>query len=405
MVLLHCMHQRGESMKKSEFKRKLKNEEIFYNIVSKTLRPFLELRYDMTTHNEGILKSKEPYLIIGNHVMADDPIIVNFHSYKLIRYIASDTNYDTMWKRILLSLGGAIPFSKGNSDFKAVKHLLRLVKNSKPVGLYPEGGRSWSGETEEIIFSTAKLIKVLNTTVYRVMTKGGYLKKPRWADNYRKGKIHFYYDILFDKEEIKKLTAEEIYEKMKTSIYHNDYKWQKKNKQLYRGKNKAEHIERLLYICPNCKGIDTISSKENRFKCTKCGTAWKINDYGFIEGDHFDNTVDWNHWQKNILVEKLENNEITIETQNMNFEKFDKDGKKLYKEKIAVKLDSSFLNIKGESISESIEVENIKAISITLLDIFEFYNKDGEKYRFIFDPEINPSIILFLETLKFYTRR
>src|SRR6056297_461406 len=392
-------------MKKSEFKRKLKKEDLFYDIISTVLRPFLRFRYDIKTQNKDILKSKEPYLIIGNHMMADDPVIVNFHSNKLIRYIASDTNYDTTWKRVVLSMGGAIPFSKGNSDFKAVKHLLRLVKNNKPVGLYPEGGRCWSGETEEIIFSTAKLIKILNTTVYRVMTKGGYLKKPRWADKYRKGKIHFYYDVLFKKEEIKNLTAEEIYVKMKSAIYHNEYKWQKENSYLYKGKNRAEHIERLLYLCPNCKGFDTISSREDSFKCSECKTAWKINDYGFIEGDYYDNTVDWNLWQKEILNNKLKNSEIEIETGSIDIKKFDKDGKKLYNKKVSIRLDSKNLIIQGEGIEENINVENIKAISITLLDIFEFYNNENKKYRIIFNPEINPSIIYFLETLKFYSRR
>ena len=403
MVSLYCTHQRGEFMKKIKLKRKLKNEDLFYNILSTVLRPFLRFRYDIETHNKDILKNKEPYLIIGNHVMADDPVIVNFHSRKLIRYMAADTNYDTPWKRTIFSLGGAIPFSKGNSDFKAVKHLLRLVKNRKPVGLYPEGGRGWSGETEEIIFSTAKLIKILNNSVYRVMTKGGYMNKPRWADYYRKGKIHMHYDVLFHKEEVKKLTVEEIYEKIKKAIYHNEYSWQKENNYTYKGKNKAEHIERLLYICTKCSTIDSLSSKGDEFKCTECGEKWKINDYGFIEGGFYDNTVEWNHWQKKQLYKKLKKSEITINTKKIQFEKFDKNGKKLYNEEVLINLDDKNLKIKGREFNEKLDVKNIRAVSITLLDIFEFYNKE-EKYRIIFNPEVNPSIIYFLETLKYYSR-
>jgi hypothetical protein len=63
------------------------------------------------------------------------------------------------------------------------------------------------------------------------------------------------------------------------------------------------------------------------------------------------------------------------------------------------------IEIKINTTVEEIKIENVKAVSITLLDIFEFYNSRDEKFRIVFDPKSNPSIILFLETLKYYMRR
>ena len=387
------------------FNKKLKKEDRFYRIMVLILRPFLPLRYNITKNNSEILKREDPYLIIGNHVMADDPIIINSHSNRLIRYIASDTNYDTYWKKFFLNLGGAIPFSKGNKDFKAVKQLLRLSKADKPVGIYPEGGRCWSGETEEIIYSTAKLIKMLRIPVYSAIIKGGYLKKPRWAQHYRKGKIFLDYEVLFEKKQIKKMSEEEIYEQMKNGIYHNEYEWQRKNKIKFKGKNKAEHIERLLYMCPKCKGIDTIYSQGDLFSCKSCSESWSIDDYGFIKGEYFEDTVHWNKWQKDILYGYLKREKIEIITQEISFQKFNKEGKKILEQMVNVVLSSKSLKINGQNIDEILCIENIKAFSITLLDIFEFYNNQDEKYRIIFNPKKNPSIIFFLETLKHYTGR
>ncbi|MDW7668285.1 MAG: lysophospholipid acyltransferase family protein [Bacillota bacterium] len=391
--------------KENTFKKKLIKEDIFYRIMMLIIRPFLPLRYNITKKNSEILHKDKPYLIIGNHVMAEDPVIINSHSNKLIRYIASDTNYDTYWKKVILNLGGAIPFSKGNSDIKAVKHLLRLTRANKPVGLYPEGGRCWSGETEEIIYSTAKLIKMLGIPVYKVIIKGGYLKKPRWAQYYRKGKTYMDYEVLFNTSQIKKMSEKEIYIKMKNGIYHNEYKWQRENKIEFKGKNKAEHIERLIYICPKCKSIDSIHSHGDKFKCKSCNEEWMIDRYGFIKGNYFKDTVEWNNWQKDLLYKDLDLEKINIITREINLKKFNIEGEKIVDEKVNIKLNSKYIQIIGNSIDEKLNLENIKAVSITLLDIFEFYNNKEEKYRIIFNPKSNPSIILFLETIKYYIRR
>ena len=390
---------------KNQFIRKLKKEDLFYKVMMLIVRPFLPFRYDITEINKEILHTEEPYLIIGNHVMADDPVIVNSQSDKLIRYIASDTNYDTYWKKVVLNLGGAIPISKGNTDFKAVKHLIRLTKANKPVGLYPEGGRCWSGETEEVIYSTAKLIKMLKVPVYNVIIKGGYLKKPRWAQYYRKGKIFMDYKVLFTKNQIENMDEEEIYKDMKRGIYHNDYKWQRDNKIKFTGKNKAEHIERLLYLCPKCKSLDSIYSHGDNFHCKSCGEKWNIDDYGFIKGEFFQDTVQWNKWQKDLLYKKIKEENLEIISGEIKLKKFNSYGEKILDENVEINLSSMKIEIKINTTVEEIKIENVKAVSITLLDIFEFYNSRDEKFRIVFDPKSNPSIILFLETLKYYMRR
>jgi ribosomal protein S27AE len=213
------------------------------------------------------------------------------------------------------------------------------------------------------------------------------------------------YKVLFTKNQIENMDEEEIYKEMKRGIYHNDYKWQRDNKLKFTGKNKAEHIERLLYLCPKCKSLDSIYSHGDNFHCKSCGEKWNIDDYGFINGEFFQDTVQWNKWQKDLLYKKIKEENLEIISGEIKLKKFNSYGEKILDENVEINLSSMKIEIKINTTVEEIKIENVKAVSITLLDIFEFYNSRDEKFRIVFDPKSNPSIILFLETLKYYMRR
>jgi hypothetical protein len=202
-------------------------------------------------------------------------------------------------KFLLTRIAHAIPKTKSASDIRSARELIGAVKRGYPVCIFPEGNTTFNGETTYIEESTMKLIKKLNIDVVTVHIQGGYLSKPRWATGKRKNRqCKLTYDIAIKQEDVSKLSLEEINDIINTKLYNNDYEYQRQVMIKHPGDTLAEGLENILYICPECESISTIQTSGNTVSCSHCHTEGKVNDYGFIEGFKFDNTVDWDHWQR-----------------------------------------------------------------------------------------------------------
>jgi len=279
---------------------KLTKGDIFYFLLKEPVKLYLKYKFNIQVENNLLKDINEPYLLLGHHVTAFDPIISNVLSKRLIRYVAADANYDNLLKKVLLDQFESVPFPKNRSNTKPIHKILKHISMGHPIGLYPEGGRTWDGATDIIIPSTAKLIKLVKVPVYAIFYKGGYLSKPRWASHFRKGKMVLEVKKIIDKDTIQQKSSKELYKLLADKLSYNEFDWQEQEKVIFKGKNLAEDIERLLYICPRCLSVNSFISKGDKFKCNNCKKEYTINQYGRIEGcTDFSETVSWNRWQKN----------------------------------------------------------------------------------------------------------
>lgn len=401
---------------------------LFYHIVAPIAQVVFRILFRFSFINNPFKKLKGSYLILGHHVTEFDGVYVNFASGRLVRFLAGDANMDTPWKKHLFKFLGMVPFRKKKSDMKSIRQLMALVKSDHPIGLYPEGGQSWDGATDTLIPATAKFIKMMGIPVYVTFYHGGYLTRPRWSQYGRRGVIRFEAFQLMTAEDVKTLSVTEIFAKMQRALSYNAFEWQKENMIPFKGKRRAEYIERLLYKCPNCGALSSIHSENNDFSCDQCDCHYHMNTYGFIEGcDQFDDTHQWHEWQKsfipdiaktmtsyqlkNIVFEKRHSRtgersthechmtitpeEILLECKaNEGSEGFD--GSEFSKGSEVSKGSESSENCKGHK--EILSMTDTFGFSCTFRDVFEFYTTTY-KYRFTFDPRRHLPIVFVLDLL------
>lgn len=243
---------------------------------------------------------KEPYIMLANHTFMFDVIHVPLRFRKVPYIVANQTLFKKKATRFLVSqVAHVISKQKGQSDAQTVRDLITAVKKGYPILIFPEGDTTFFGQTGLIEPSTMKLIKKLELDVITCNIKGGYLSKPRWATAKRKHRmIELHYELTFTKDDIKALTVEQISERIKEKLFFDAYAYQRKHMIKYEGKNLAQGFEDVVYVCPECQSIHTITTNGNTITCTHCHTQGYMDDYGFIKGFKFDNLIEWNDYQR-----------------------------------------------------------------------------------------------------------
>lgn len=281
-----------------------------HRIYWKLIRPigilFAKMKFGYTY--EVAKNLPDNYIVLSNHTTDFDPIFVAASFPKQMYYIASE--HITRWKRfypILKHLFDPIIRQKGTVAAAAVIQALRKVKEGNNVCIFAEGVRSWDGLTAPILPSTGKVVKKAGCGLVTYKLTGGYFVSPNWSltGNARRGPIHGAPVGVYAAEQIAAMTVEEVNEIICRDLYEDAYATQLADPKPYRGKNLAQGLENLLFICPHCDGRDTFRSQGETVTCQKCGHEMRYDTYGMLTGGDHETVRDLAAWQKTRIDEDV----------------------------------------------------------------------------------------------------
>lgn len=249
------------------------------------------------------------FLVIGNHSDGLDPIYIMCSLRRYVRFVAGDhLVFNPMVKFIICDLIGWIIKGRDNPISVLIDEMKKTAELGIPTGLYAEGTITPNGETGFFSPRTGQLVKDLGVALITYRVKGGFFHTPRWGTGLRKGRVTGKVVNEYSPEQLAEMTVEEINEAIKRDIYVNAFAEQKKKLRYYKGKNLAESIERVLFVCPHCKKVGTLQSKGNYLSC-ECGYKVEFGQDGFFHPVEkeliFDNALDWDKWQKPVWKEKV----------------------------------------------------------------------------------------------------
>jgi 1-acyl-sn-glycerol-3-phosphate acyltransferase len=253
-----------------------------------------------------------PCIVLSNHTTSYDPMVLGISFPMLLHYLASDHIFRLgILSRIIIALGDPIPRLKATTEVAATKRILIKLRGGDSVCIFPEGNRTWSGETVEIPESVGKLAKKAGVTLVTYRIRGGYFSSPRWSRYDRKGKLTGSVVSVFSSKQIEGMTAQELGEAIRKDLYVNAYDDKRMEPVAYRGKNLAEDLELALYLCPCCGKIGLLKSKRDTFSC-HCGLDLRYNVYGNFETKDgtippYPNVLEWFRWQQKRM------NDITLD--------------------------------------------------------------------------------------------
>ena len=271
----------------------------------------LTILFGVELKNKQILrKLRSSFLIIANHQCVIDPFLLNLATMRQIQYIMSDSTLRSTAIRFLFSLVGVIPKTKNMPDFETIRSILKTKQAGGIIGLFPEGQSSWDGTTQPLNSATSKLIKLLRIPVIYAIINGSFLSLPRWGRGFRRGRIIIEYRYAFSPRDLKFLSADQIQQHLIQLLARSEYDFQRQAGIAYYGSRRAEYLEIVLFLCPNCRRLGTLHSRRNCLDCSACGYAVYYNVQGFfkpLRGSlHYDTLREWNRWQTDYFRRQLD---------------------------------------------------------------------------------------------------
>ncbi len=271
-----------------------------YKLLSVLLRPALIHGFNISYED---LNADGPFLLISNHVTALDPFLLSSSlNGRHVYYVASEHLFRLGFLTKIINWSVApIPRRKASSGMDTVKACLRQLRSGHSVCLFAEGEQCWDGRSHPIFPATGKLVKSSGVSLVTFRLEGAYLSLPRWAKHIRRGEVRAHPVGVYSPEQLRQMTAQEVNTLIEHDIYEDAWERQRKNAVRYRGKRRAEGIERFLYACPVCMRIGTLYSRHDRV-CCPCGFERCYTETGFFEPEEpFEMLADWDDWQRELL--------------------------------------------------------------------------------------------------------
>lgn len=248
-----------------------------------------------------VRKERGAFLLVGNHSAVIDPFLVGCLFRRPIQFVASDSQLRSRAISLLLGLVGVIPKTKALADLDTVKRIVTVKNSGGVIGLFPEGQSGWDGHSLPIIKSTEKLVKSLKIPVITAQIRGAYFSWPRWARGLRRGAVTIYFEKILEPRNLKAMSVDEVGSALQDALTFDAFEYQQRARVEYDGARRAEYLERALFVCPECNGVNSLRSHGQRLSCTSCGYSVRMNRLGFFEQRrgplHFATIRSWNLWQ------------------------------------------------------------------------------------------------------------
>ena len=271
-----------------------------YRFLSVLVRPVLLAKFNLSGEK---LQADGPFLLVSNHVTGWDPLLVGVClGGRQAYFVASEHIFRLgLLTKVLNRLLAPIPRRKASTGMDTVKACLRHLHAGHNVCLFAEGEQCWDGRTGPIFPATGKLAKSSGAALVTFRLEGSYLSLPRWGKHICRGAVHGHPVGVYSPEELKKLSPQEINALIERDIAEDAWARQRQRPVRYRGKRRAEGMERALYACPGCRRIGTLRTARDRVFCP-CGFERRYTEYGFYEPrEPFETLSDWDLWQRELL--------------------------------------------------------------------------------------------------------
>jgi 1-acyl-sn-glycerol-3-phosphate acyltransferase len=166
---------------------------MLYKIAKFIVGILLRILYKIEVIGKENVPKNGAVIICSNHISNLDPPIVGITCPRDIHFMAKEELFENSFLRWLLQKLHAFPVKRGNQDRQALRNGIKVLKEGKVLGVFPEGTRSKSGELGKGLAGAGFFALRSDAAIVPCAIKGKYEK-------FKKLKVIYGKPIVLDKD-------------------------------------------------------------------------------------------------------------------------------------------------------------------------------------------------------------
>ncbi|MGI6097403.1 MAG: lysophospholipid acyltransferase family protein [Dethiobacteria bacterium] len=153
---------------------------MFYKFARSLFKLFFLIFFRLKVSGKEKIPAKGPLIVCSNHFSwLDPPLVACTIDDRQLFFMAKAELFKIFILSFIIRKLGAFPVKRDTADRRAIKHAFKLLEEGKSLGLFPEGTRSKTGETQTPFNGVAFLAIKSGAPVLPVGIKGPYkFRKP-----------------------------------------------------------------------------------------------------------------------------------------------------------------------------------------------------------------------------------
>ena len=222
--------------------------------------------------NPDLIPDSPPYIIVAEHKNYLDPFFIALSVSHPISYLTTFEAYRSNLIKWFLKYFFSISRKRFKVDLSSGRSVSDVLNKGGVIGLFPEGERSWTGETQKFKPEVMKfLLKKKEIPILPVSIMGNYHSWPRWAETFRRCKIIVEFREPFYPDPGSSVDELEARIRSSTGISKIPDRFPVSNSSFYKG------LDKVLYRCCSCSDFNSFNINQNIFKCKNCGLELQVS--------------------------------------------------------------------------------------------------------------------------------
>ena len=316
-----------------------------------------------------------PYMVLANHQsFFDFYYIYQMDHPRNPTFLVNEFYCTRPVLRSMAKRAGILSKKLFTPEMAPAMTILRTLRRGYPVVIFPEGRLSPDGRTNPIAEPGGAFYRRLGVDLVLVKIRGAYFSAPKWRKRRYRSEVRLTVEEVIRKDELRAMSGEELDRRIERVLWNDE---SASPVCAYPQKDKAAGLENVLYRCPDCGGLYTVTSRGNELRCGACGSVHALgDDYRFSAppytiGEWYDTLREA---EKPLLGDFRLETEVDTLIHGAN-------GGPNRKERGTCILDPGGFAYRSDSVSFSVPMDKLPALAYSSGAEFELYH-ENELYYF-----------------------